>query len=79
MLYCEELKKYKKALNLRKNNNQKLEKDIIIYRGNNSLKDFEDQMMKGYLEMAELNLEIAKSGEVDIADVSEYETWLCGV
>lgn len=37
-------------------------------------------MEKGYKEMAEINLEIAKIPfECENANINEYENWLCGV
>lgn len=79
MSCCKELENYKKNLNLKKKESQFLKKDIVLYREEITKQDFETQMINGYLEMGNINLEIAKIGEVDIADACEYEAWLCGV
>ena len=42
--------------------------------------DFEEIMKKGYIEMAEINLEYSMIGsEYMLDDVNEYEAWMCGV
>lgn len=42
--------------------------------------DFEKMMKKGYIEMAEINLEYSMLGsEYMLDDVNEYEAWICGV
>ena len=42
--------------------------------------DFEEIMKKGYIEMAEINLEYSIIGsEYMLDDVNEYEAWICGV
>lgn len=42
--------------------------------------DFEEIMKKGYIEMAEINLEYSMIGsEYMLDDVNEYEAWICGV
>lgn len=79
MSCCKELEIYKKTLNLMKKESQFLKKDIVIYREEKNQQDFETQMINGYLEMANINLEIARIGEVDMADAFEYEAWLYGV
>ena len=39
-----------------------------------------EQMKKGYIEMAEINLEYSMIGsEYMLDDVNEYEAWICGV
>lgn len=44
------------------------------------LADFEEIMRKGYIEMAEMNLEYSMIGsEYMLDDVNEYEAWICGV
>ncbi|MBN1053468.1 hypothetical protein FDB28_08845 [Clostridium botulinum] len=44
-----------------------------------SLVDFEYSMIKGYQDMAELNLELSRDGvEKLLSDINEYEIWLCG-
>lgn len=39
-------------------------------------KNFFEKMKKGYIEMAEINLQLARESE--ILDISNYETWLSG-
>ena len=42
--------------------------------------DFEEVMKRGYIEMAEINLEYSMVGsEYMLDDVNEYEAWICGV
>ena len=42
--------------------------------------DFEEMMKRGYIEMAEINLEYSMIGsEYMLDDVNEYEAWICGV
>lgn len=44
-----------------------------------SLADFEYSMIKGYQDMAEINLELSRDGvEKLLSDINEYEIWLCG-
>lgn len=60
--------------------NSKLFQDKIILYNEEAIKDdFFAVMRQGYLEMAEINLKIAKESEGEFADVNDYETWLCGV
>ncbi len=56
---------------------------IIVYIDDTiedmSLVDFEYSMIKGYQDMAELNLELSRDGvEKLLSDINEYEIWLCG-
>ena len=42
--------------------------------------DFEEIMKRGYIEMAEINIEYSIMGsEYMLDDVNEYEAWICGV
>ena len=42
--------------------------------------NFEEIMKKGYIEMAEINLEYSMiDSEYMLDDVNEYEAWICGV
>ena len=42
--------------------------------------DFEEMMKRGYIDMAEINLEYSMIGsEYMLDDVNEYEAWICGV
>ncbi|MBD7911120.1 MULTISPECIES: hypothetical protein [Clostridium] len=43
-----------------------------------SLEDFES-MRNGYIEMGQINLQLAIDNESELADIKNYETWLCGV
>ncbi len=50
---------------------------IILYIEEKKKLNYIDDMKQGYLEMAELNLEIAGMGfEIDIKDFKEYEVKL---
>ncbi|MEK6264581.1 MAG: CopG family transcriptional regulator [Clostridium sp.] len=50
---------------------------IILYIEEKKKSNYIDEMKRGYLEMAELNLEIADMGfEIDIKDFKEYEVKL---
>lgn len=53
---------------------------VIEYIDENISSDFEKVMKKGYIEMAEINLEYSMIGsEYVLDDVNEYEAWICGV
>ncbi len=45
---------------------------------NNCLENFET-MKNGYIEMAQINLQLATDNESELVDINNYETWLCGV
>lgn len=50
---------------------------IVLYIEEKKRLNYIDEMKQGYLEMAELNLEIADMGfELDIKDFKEYEVKL---
>ncbi|MBU3142544.1 CopG family transcriptional regulator [Clostridium sp. CF012] len=50
---------------------------IILYIEEKKRLSYIDEMKRGYLEMAELNLEIADMGfEIDIKDFKDYEVKL---
>ena len=50
---------------------------IILYIEEKKRLNYIDEMKQGYLEMAELNLEIADMGfEIDIKDFKDYEVKL---
>lgn len=65
---------------LRKNNEKKskfFREAIILYIEEKKKLSYIDEMKQGYLEMAELNLEIADMGfEIDIKDFKDYEVKL---
>lgn len=53
---------------------------LIVYSDEKNLEDFEQNMKKGYEDMAQINLEYSKCGfECMLDDVNEYEAWICGV
>lgn len=52
---------------------------VIEYRESYNFVD-EDAMIKGYMEMANINLELSQIGlECELTQISKYEQWLCGV
>lgn len=67
--------------------NDKIEKisrvnkeSLIQYIDEDISEEFEEMMKKGYIEMAEINLEYSMIGsEYMLDDVNEYEAWICGV
>ncbi|NLL30684.1 MAG: hypothetical protein GX258_06485 [Clostridiales bacterium] len=78
-------KKYKK-LYFKKNNKKiksvnKFEKNNIIKYENEEINiDFLEMMKEGYKEMSKINLEFSQLPfECELADIREYENWLCGV
>lgn len=44
----------------------------------NYLEDF-NLMKKGYIEMGQINLQLAIDNGSELVDINNYETWLCGV
>lgn len=36
-------------------------------------------MKKGYIEMGQINLQLAIDNGSELVDINNYETWLCGV
>ena len=63
-----------------KKNSGILDKSLIQYINEGFSADFEKLMIKGYQDMAEINLEYSKLGfEYMLDDVNEYEAWICGV
>ncbi|MDS0526214.1 hypothetical protein NNC19_11030 [Clostridium sp. SHJSY1] len=72
-----ELKRKKRA---RLVNNRKSFGDSLIQC--NEKRDYRkkfDLMRKGYIEMGEINLQLAIDNESELVDINNYETWLCGV
>lgn len=63
-------------------NNSKLNcNNLIEYSKEKNNEDFYgesffEKMKKGYIEMAEINLQLARESE--LLDISNYETWLSG-
>ena len=63
-----------------KKNNQFNDYDIIEYIDNEINIEFLEMMKEGYRHMSEINLGLANLPfESGIADINEYENWLCGV
>lgn len=52
---------------------------LIQYNKEDKDSEFYNEMKLGYLEMASINLQIAIDNEGELADIKNYETWLCGV
>ena len=68
----------KKAINISKNCKY-IKGKVIEYRESYILDD-EELMIKGYKEMAKINLNLSQEGiECEFTQLSEYEQWLCGV
>ncbi|MBU5454667.1 hypothetical protein [Caproiciproducens sp. MSJ-32] len=59
----------------------KFEKNNIIKYENDKIDiDFLEMMKEGYKEMTKINLEFSQLPfECELADIREYENWLCGV
>lgn len=75
----EKLKLVKKDINNKKKS-KLIDSSLIEYSEEKYKVSFLKLMEKGYKEMAEINLEIAKIPfECDNANINEYENWLCGV
>lgn len=63
-----------------KKNSQFIDCSIIEYNEETINEDILNFMKKGYIEMAEINLEFSKIPfECESANINEYENWLCGV
>ena len=73
-LYTEFNKTLKKDY---KKRSESFREAIILYIEEKKRLSYIDEMKQGYLEMAELNLEIADMGfEIDIKDFKDYEVKL---
>jgi len=59
-----------------KKNSKLFQDDLIVC---NEERNKIQTMIKGYQEMAKINLQLALDNECELVDVKEYETWLCGV
>ena len=66
------LKKDKKH----KNNSKLFDENLIVYINEVDSSQMLEVMKRGYIEMSQINLELA---EVCVDEISDYETWLCGV
>ena len=66
------LKKDKKH----KNNSKLFDENLIVYIHEVDSSQMLEVMKRGYIEMSQINLELA---EECVDEISDYETWLCGV
>ena len=66
------LKKDKKH----KNNSKLFDQNLIVYINEVDSSQMLEVMKRGYIEMSQINLELA---EECVDEISDYETWLCGV
>ena len=70
-----------KIINNKITKSSRVNEELLIQCINEDISvDFEEIMKKGYIEMAEINLEYSMIGsEYMLDDVNEYEAWICGV
>ena len=66
------LKKDKKH----KNNSKLFDENLIVYINEVDSSQMLEVMKRGYIEMSQINLELA---EECVDEISDYETWFCGV
>ncbi len=66
------LKKDKKH----KNNSKLFDENLIVYINEVDSSQMLEVMKRGNIEMSQINLELA---EECVDEISDYETWLCGV
>lgn len=59
-----------------KNNSELFDENLIVYINEDDFSPMLEVMKRGYIEMSQINLEIA---EECVDELSDYETWLCGV
>jgi len=63
-----------------KNVSQFIDNSLIQCREDRFNIEFFEKMKEGYKEMSKINLELSQlSFEEEIANINEYENWLCGV
>lgn len=63
-----------------KNVSQFIDNNLIQCKEDKFNIEFFEIMKEGYKEMAKINLELSQlSFEEEIANINEYENWLCGV
>ncbi|MDZ4906946.1 MULTISPECIES: hypothetical protein [Clostridium] len=63
-----------------KKNSQFIDYNLIEYNEDQLDLEFSELMKEGYKEMSKINLELSQLPfECEIADINEYENWLCGV
>lgn len=77
--------KYKNNLEFKKNS-KFIGRDLIIYNEDENNIEFYELMKNGYIDMANINLEISELFEsspetlhYEFDRINEYEKWLCGV
>lgn len=59
-----------------KNNCKLFDENLIVYSNEDDFSQMLEVMKRGYIEMSQINLDIA---EECVDELSDYETWLCGV
>ena len=62
-----------------KKNSILFNKDLIQYKEEQDNLDSNNSMKIGYIEMGEINLQLAIDNGSELVDINNYETWLCGV
>lgn len=63
-----------------KNVSQFIDNNLIQYNEDTFNIEFFEIMKEGYKEMSKINLELSELFfEEEIANINEYENWLCGV
>ena len=60
----------------RENNSKLFDENLIVYINEVDSSQMLEVMKRGYIEMSQINLELA---EECVDEISDYETWLCGV
>ena len=72
-------KDYKLKTYKENSNNSKLfDEKLILYTKKDINHDFFEIMKSGYLEMGDINLQLAIDSEIEMFDFNNYEAWLCG-
>lgn len=54
-------------------------RDLIQYNEEQDSLESDNSMKIGYMEMGEINLQLAIDNGSELVDINNYETWLCGV
>ena len=60
----------------KKHNSKLFDENLIVYINEVDSSQMLEVMKRGYIEMSQINLELA---EECVDEISDYETWLCGV
>ncbi|HCW04861.1 MAG TPA: CopG family transcriptional regulator [Clostridium sp.] len=67
----------KKSEEKGKKNSQYIKDAIILYIEERKKNEYIDRMKKGYMEMADINVEMAEMGcAEDFINLQDYEVWL---